>query len=61
MMTATGFYTVAYIYCIIGMVCPIFIYLFVPETKGKTLEQIQEYFELKVEKKIMKNDDELEA
>ena len=60
-MAGAGPYTVTYFYFVIGLSCAIITHFFVPETKGKSLEQIQEYFESKVTKKEGKNCDIEEA
>ncbi|XP_042230648.1 facilitated trehalose transporter Tret1-like isoform X2 [Homarus americanus] len=44
---ATGAHTVFFFYGGVCLICCLISFLFVPETKGKTLEQIQEYFERK--------------
>ena len=57
-MESAGPYTVMYLHGFFCFTCCIIIVTFIPETKGKSLEEIQEFFEAKALNRQNKNDDQ---
>ena len=56
-MASAGPYTVTYLHGFFCFMCCIIIVMFIPETKGKSLEEIQEFFEAKALTKQNKNNE----
>ena len=44
MISGLGEYGVFWFYCVVCMIGTMFVFKFCPETKGRTLDQVQEFF-----------------